>query len=89
MDTFWTKFFGFLSFMNVLEPGTRVLSVSKIMMWMTTVAVAGAVWTGQDIATVLSAAGAQLVAVGNYVHRRQRSGSGTEYNGISDEPDRR
>jgi len=85
LATFWVKFFNFLSFINIMEPGTHVLSISKVMMWATSLAVVGAVWRGEDATTLIGVAGAQLVAVGNYVHRRQRrgNGAGSEYDVVS------
>ena len=65
------KFFAFLRFLNLLEPGSRVLSISKFMMWAATFGVVVAFFRGEGFAEVVTAAGVQIVAVGNYVHRRQ------------------
>ena len=90
LATFLNRFFSLLRFFNLLEPGTRVLSVSKIMMWATSLSVVLAVWRGEDVSTLIGVAGAQIAAVGNYVHRRQQRSTRdrTEYDVVSHESDR-
>lgn len=65
------KVFEFLRFLNLLEPGDRVLSISKVMMWATTAAVIITIIRGGDLESILAASVPQLIAIGNYAHRRQ------------------
>lgn len=65
------RFLRVLRFLNMLEPGSRILSISKVYMW---VSVFGTLVTflfhNDNVATVVGATVNQFGSIANYMYRR-------------------
>ena len=60
-----------LRFLNILEPGIAVISVSKLIVWVTFIAtVVVLIFMPDKLPAVLAASGSFLTAAGNYGIRR-------------------
>lgn len=58
-------------FLNILEPGRWILSISKVFMWCTVFAFMYVIFNYPDqLLPVMGALWAQGVATGNYAYRR-------------------
>jgi hypothetical protein len=65
-------FVDFMRFLNLLEPGKRIISISKVFMWVTVMALAYTVFERpDDIVAVMTAVSSTLISTGNYMYRRK------------------
>jgi hypothetical protein len=81
-----TKVMRFLRFLNLLEPGRNILSISKVYMWaMLGLILYVMVYYPDNLFAVLGTAGGQFVATANYMYRRY-VGESNVGNRPSDQP---
>lgn len=67
-DSEWAKF---LRFLNVLEPGHMVLSISKIYMWVSVFAfIFVVIFKTEHMVALAAASGNMLTSLANYGYRR-------------------